>query len=127
MVEPSCGPPFGADDTQRARARQSDLFADGVAFTFGLLHGLGFAGGLSEAGLPQGHVPLALLFFSLGVELSHFAFIATVAALIVLGRRPLRRFRTTLGPQQWALIRLVPPYAIGGTATFWLIQRLATF
>ena len=40
-----------------------------VAFTFGLLHGFGFAGALSEVGLPQGHIPLALLFFNVGVEL----------------------------------------------------------
>src|SRR6185503_14263888 len=39
-----------------------------VALTFGLLHGLGFAGALSEVGLPQGYIPLALLFFSVGVE-----------------------------------------------------------
>ena len=37
-----------------------------VAFSFGLLHGLGFAGGLAAAGLPAGHIPLALGFFSAG-------------------------------------------------------------
>jgi hydrogenase/urease accessory protein HupE len=47
-----------------------------IALTFGLLHGLGFAGGLSEAGLPQGHIPLALLCFSLGVETGHFLFVS---------------------------------------------------
>ena len=39
-----------------------------VAFTFGLLHGFGFAGALSEVGLPAGQIPVALLFFNLGVE-----------------------------------------------------------
>src|SRR3954454_22813101 len=53
-----------------------------VALTFGLLHGLGFAGGLSDAGLPQAHIPLALLFFSLGVEAGHFLFIGAVLAVI---------------------------------------------
>src|SRR6185436_3830678 len=53
-----------------------------VALTFGLMHGLGFAGGLSEAGLPQGHIPAALLFFSVGVESGHFLFIAAVLSLI---------------------------------------------
>jgi hydrogenase/urease accessory protein HupE len=53
-----------------------------VAFTFGLMHGLGFAGGLSEAGLPAGHVPTALLFFSGGVEIGHFMFIGVVLAFI---------------------------------------------
>src|SRR3954465_6308764 len=58
-----------------------------VAFTFGLMHGLGFAGGLSEAGLPAGHVPTALLFFSGGVEAGHFMFIGLVLALIAVVRR----------------------------------------
>ena len=62
-----------------------------VAFSFGLLHGLGFAGGLSEVGLPQGHIPLALLLFSIGVEVGHFGFIAAVFAFMALGRRAMRR------------------------------------
>ena len=95
-----------------------------VAFSFGLLHGLGFAGGLSEAGLPHGHIPLALLLFSVGVELGHFAFIAGVIALMwAVGRLS----PTALNPRQVALVRLVPAYAIGGTAMFWLIERLAAF
>jgi hydrogenase/urease accessory protein HupE len=98
-----------------------------VAFSFGLLHGLGFAGGLSEAGLPQAHIPLALLFFSLGVELGHFAFIAAVLALMALGRAAARVRPGILTPRQAVLLRLVPPYAIGGIAMFWLIQRLAAF
>ncbi|HXI54382.1 MAG TPA: HupE/UreJ family protein, partial [Candidatus Saccharimonadales bacterium] len=90
-----------------------------VAFTFGLMHGLGFAGGLSEAGLPAGHIPSALLFFSIGVETGHFLFIGVVLAFIALVRRihiPLPR---------WA--ELIPPYAIGATAMFWVIQRIAAF
>src|SRR4029078_6800322 len=47
-----------------------------VALTFGLMHGLGFAGGLSEAGLPAGHIPTALLFFSLSVQSRHLLFVA---------------------------------------------------
>ncbi len=90
-----------------------------VAFGFGLLHGLGFAGGLSEAGLPDGHIPLALLFFSIGVETGHFLFIAVVLSLMAVARRlPLRAPR-------WA--ELVPPYAIGTLAMFWVFQRLAAF
>jgi hydrogenase/urease accessory protein HupE len=99
-----------------------------VAFIFGLLHGLGFAGGLSEAGLPQGHIPLALLLFSIGVEVGHFSFIATVIASMALGRWMLRRVRfSPLRPELLGLLRLLPPYAIGGTAMFWLIERLAAF
>ena len=78
-----------------------------VAFTFGLMHGLGFAGGLSEAGLPAGHVPTALLFFSGGVEAGHFMFIGVVLAFIAL----VRRIRIPF--PRWT--ELVPPYAIGGT------------
>jgi hypothetical protein len=90
-----------------------------VAFSFGLMHGLGFAGGLSEAGLPTGHIPSALLCFSLGVETGHFLFIGVVLAFIAL----VRRIRIPV--PRWA--ELVPPYAIGSMAMFWVIQRLAAF
>jgi hydrogenase/urease accessory protein HupE len=90
-----------------------------VALTFGLMHGLGFAGGLSEAGLPAGHIPTALLFFSLGVETGHFLFIGVVLSVIAL----VRRIRMPI--PRWA--ELVPPYAIGSVAMFWVIQRIAAF
>ena len=90
-----------------------------VAFTFGLMHGLGFAGGLSEAGLPAGHVPTALLFFSGGVEIGHFMFIGVVLAVIAV----VRRIRIPF--PRWS--ELVPPYAIGSVAMFWVIQRIAAF
>jgi hypothetical protein len=90
-----------------------------VAFSFGLMHGLGFASGLSEAGLPQGHIPTALLFFSLGVEAGHFLFIGAVLSLVAVVRRirlPLPRWTET-----------VPPYAIGSIAMFWVIERISVF
>lgn len=90
-----------------------------VAFSFGLLHGLGFAGGLSAAGLPAGHIPLALGFFSAGVEVGHFSFVAVAVTLIVL----VRRWTVKLPPWSWR----VPPYAIGGASAYWLIARLAAF
>ena len=90
-----------------------------VALTFGLMHGLGFAGGLSDAGLPAGHIPTALLFFSLGVESGHFLFIAVVLSLIALVRRMSIPF------PRWA--ELVPPYAIGSVAMSWFIQRTLSF
>ena len=83
------------------------------------MHGLGFAGGLSEAGLPQGHVPTALLFFSLGVETGHFLFIGVVLSLVALVRR------VRLPWPRW--IELVTPYAIGSVAMFWVIQRVTMF
>lgn len=90
-----------------------------VALTFGLIHGLGFAGGLSEAGLPVNHIPTALLFFSMGVETGHFLFIGAVLSLIALVRRARVPF------PQWA--ELVPAYGIGCCAAFWLIQRTFAF
>jgi hydrogenase/urease accessory protein HupE len=89
-----------------------------VAFCFGLLHGLGFAGALAEVGLPQGDIPLALLAFNLGVELGQLAFIATVLCLGVL----LRRFIGTA--PVWAM--RAASYAIGATASFWMFERIAS-
>ena len=90
-----------------------------VALTFGLMHGLGFAGGLSDAGLPAGHIPTALLFFSLGVESGHFLFIGVVLSLIALIGRLSVPF------PRWA--ELIPPYAIGSVAMTWFIQRTLSF
>jgi hypothetical protein len=90
-----------------------------VAFAFGLLHGLGFAGALSEVGLPAGHIPVALLFFNLGVEIGQLLFIATMLCLFVLVRR------IRMACPRWA--RLAAPYAIGSVAMFWVIERVAAF
>ncbi|WP_414474353.1 HupE/UreJ family protein [Microvirga sp. M2] len=90
-----------------------------VAFTFGLLHGFGFAGALSAVGLPEGQIPVALLFFNLGVEAGQLLFIAGVLAVVAGARR------IHMTWPRWA--ELVPPYAIGSVAMFWLIQRVATF
>ena len=90
-----------------------------VAFTFGLLHGFGFAGALSEVGLPQGQIPIALMFFNLGVEAGQLIFIATVLSFIAV----IRRIRLPL--PRWA--ELVPAYAVGSVAMFWVIQRIGSF
>jgi hydrogenase/urease accessory protein HupE len=94
-----------------------------VAFTFGLLHGFGFASALSEVGLPQSAIPVALLFFNVGVEVGQLLFIASVFAVIALARRVDRR----LGLPQPAWAWRIPPYAIGSIAMFWVIQRTAAF
>lgn len=92
-----------------------------VAFSFGLLHGFGFAGALTAIGLPQGEVPLALFAFNAGVELGQLAFIAAVLALLALARRlPLPR-----PVAQHALP--VATYLIGTLAAFWFLDRLAGF
>ncbi len=90
-----------------------------VAFTFGLLHGFGFAGALTEVGLPQQAVPLALLFFNVGVELGQLAFLAAVLLLIALVRRVLRK------TPNW--MPTAAAYAIGIVATYWTIDRVLGF
>lgn len=94
-----------------------------VAFTFGLLHGFGFAGALSEIGLPQSAIPLALLFFNVGVELGQLLFIAAVFAIMWLGRQAMQYLN--LNHPDW--LRMVPPYIIGSLAAFWVFQRLSAF
>ena len=94
-----------------------------VAFTFGLLHGFGFAGALAQIGLPQASIPMALLFFNVGVESGQLFFIACVFAVMALARSAAQRI--DLARPAWA--RAVPPYAIGGVSAFWVIQRLAAF
>jgi hydrogenase/urease accessory protein HupE len=90
-----------------------------VAFTFGLLHGFGFAGALGEVGLPQNEVPLALLMFNVGVELGQLGFIAVVLIITSVLHRLHRKWPAWLGQ--------VPAYGIGGIAAFWLIERVTGF
>jgi hydrogenase/urease accessory protein HupE len=94
-----------------------------VAFTFGLLHGLGFASALSEVGLPQNSIPLALLFFNVGVEIGQLIFIAAVLLLIAAGTRMAASMRWRSPSWLWR----VPPYAIGGMASYWVFERVAGF
>jgi len=90
-----------------------------VALTFGLLHGFGFAGALTAIGLPAQAVPLALLFFNLGVEVGQLLF---VAACLLLARAAGRLWVRAPG---WA--GQLPAYGIGTMAAFWLVQRVAGF
>jgi hydrogenase/urease accessory protein HupE len=94
-----------------------------VAFTFGLLHGFGFAGALTELGLPQKSIPVALLLFNVGVEIGQLLFIAAIFAVAALARQFVRRVHVPRPEWAWA----VPPYLIGSVAAFWVIQRVATF
>lgn len=90
-----------------------------VAFGFGLLHGFGFAGALGETGLPEGHIPFALLFFNFGVEVGQLAFVAAILGLAAIVRR------APWTPPAWW--QRVPIYAIGSVAMFWTMQRIAMF
>jgi len=94
-----------------------------VSFTFGLMHGFGFAGALAEVGLPQSSIPIALLFFNIGVEIGQLMFVGAVLAVIAVGWRAAQRLRL---PQTDWLWRIVP-YAIGGLASFWLVERVTAF
>jgi hydrogenase/urease accessory protein HupE len=86
-----------------------------VAFAFGLLHGFGFATGLTAMGLPTNEVPLALLLFNVGVEIGQIAFVL----LIVLLERSFRILEVVW--PRWA--RAFPGYAVGSLGAFWTIQR----
>jgi hydrogenase/urease accessory protein HupE len=92
-----------------------------IAFCFGLLHGFGFAGALSEIGLPAGDVPLALLAFNVGVELGQLAFIGVVLAVTLI----VRRVRIARDARQEA--SRLAPYFIGSLAAFWFVERLAAY
>ena len=89
-----------------------------VAFTFGLVHGLGFAGALSEIGVPPDDVPLALLMFNVGVETGQVMFVLAVSLLLA----GLHKVHGRAG--QW--VARATPYAIGGVAAFWTIDRLVS-
>jgi len=92
-----------------------------VAFSFGLLHGFGFASALVEVGLPSRDVPLALLMFNIGVELGQLAFIAVVLGALSVFKRV--RLPSSLQMRS----RAIATYAIGSLAAFWLVERVTDF
>jgi hydrogenase/urease accessory protein HupE len=106
---------------QRGEASLTARWPWVVAFSFGLLHGFGFASALTEIGLPRGDIPLALFAFNVGVEIGQLIFISVVLGALActkwiglptaVGRHALR----------------VATYAIGILAAFWFIERLAGF
>jgi len=85
-----------------------------VAFLFGLVHGLGFAGALKEIGLPQNHLAVALLTFNVGVE---------VGQLLVVGGAYLL-WRGLSGSTAFIRARTPALYAIGGVAAYWSLARI---
>ena len=90
-----------------------------VALCFGLLHGFGFAGALTEVGLPQTDIPLALLFFNVGVEVGQLMFVAAVVVV--------QLFIQKIKVKWPAWAEQMPAYAIGSLAAFWFIQRTVSF
>jgi len=89
-----------------------------IAGLFGLLHGLGFAGALSEVGLPQTDIPLALFSFNIGIEAGQLLFLGVV----VLIWAALKRL-----PFSWpAFVKYIPPYVIGSLAVLWFLERIGS-
>lgn len=86
-----------------------------LAGGFGLLHGMGFAGALAETGLPPGNIPLALLFFNLGIELGQLAFIA----LLLLMAKLLTRVPATRHPA----VAQAPVLVLGVLSATWCLER----
>ncbi|BFM08444.1 hypothetical protein GCM10025791_25070 [Halioxenophilus aromaticivorans] len=102
----------------RNRATLASMAPSVVAFLFGLIHGLGFAGALKDIGLPADTFVVSLLAFNFGVELGQIAVLVfawcldLVVAYLVKSQRILARARTVMG------------YLIGGFGTFWFVERL---
>lgn len=92
-----------------------------VAFSFGLLHGLGFASALAQVGLPENSIPLALLFFNVGVEIGQVLFIVAVISFYHFFSKLLRPY--------FMLSRWEPvlTYLIGGLASYWVFERISGF
>lgn len=113
-----------------AKGRKDSLtyrYPVSVSASFGLLHGFGFAAVLNEIGLPTQDIPLALLFFNVGVEVGQILFVLAVIVMVIVTRKlpvgPVvrSRFFTTAVPQRMAI------YAIGSLAAFWIMDRMTAF
>jgi hydrogenase/urease accessory protein HupE len=111
---------FLGPEIVRSRRGESSLtirFPWVVAFLFGLLHGFGFASGLSTAGMPKSELPLALLFFNVGVELGQLVFVSGALGLA-------KSFRVLeVRWPRW--VAALPAYTVGGLGAYWTIQRTA--
>ena len=109
---------FLGPEIMRARRGESSLtirFPWLVAFAFGLLHGFGFASGLSTTGMPRAELPWALLWFNIGVEIGQLAFVFLALALA-------RSFKALeIRWPRWALA--LPGYTVGSLGAYWTIQR----
>ncbi len=90
-----------------------------VAFGFGLLHGFGFAGALSEIGLPESEIPIALLFFNIGVEIGQLLFIAVMLLTIY-------QLVKAIPINQYARVRVLPVYLIGTLGMYWFLERVGS-
>ncbi|NIZ63369.1 hypothetical protein DL239_20595 [Sedimentitalea sp. CY04] len=110
------------DDTMRLSERWPWL----VSFSFGLLHGLGFAGALRDIGLPEGDLVMALLGFNLGVEVGQLAFVALVLAAAALVTRVVPAIGLQLR-RSGAALNTVFTYFVGIIAAYWFVERVTGF
>ncbi|MEO1079208.1 MAG: HupE/UreJ family protein [Pseudomonadota bacterium] len=86
-----------------------------IAFGFGLLHGFGFAGAMTNVGLPPESLPAALLFFNVGVEIGQLAFVLTV-----LGLYRAHRFLDATFPRWCGEVGI---WGVGSLASYWFVGR----
>jgi len=102
-------------DQRRHRVGLTSRYPWLIAFLFGLLHGCAFAGALSEIGLPQEHIPLALFLFNVGVEIGQLLFIGAASAVLWFVKKWIN------SDPAWA--HRAVPYAIGVFSSYWFIER----
>ena len=102
------------DIGQPGRALDAAVEGPIIALVFGLVHGLGFAGALSDVGLPDHAVASALVGFGLGVEIGQVAFLAVVLGALAL------LARTAWVPR----VALAGAYLVGAVGSYWFVQRL---
>lgn len=107
-----------AVEVLRNQVTLAQRFPAVIAFVFGLIHGLGFAGALKDIGLPEGAFALSLFAFNLGVELGQIGVLLVLYGL----HRTVRnvRFSVILQPR----IRYFTSYFLGAMGTFWFVERL---
>ena len=91
-----------------------------LAGGFGLLHGMGFAGALAEIGLPQNNIPLALLFFNIGIEIGQIVFLLLVIGVWWLINHAVTIRQVTINRER---LMPIPVYALGGLSAMWCIER----
>ncbi len=107
---------LGRELVRRRSETESDPHAAGLAALFGLAHGFGFAGALSEAGLPEGSAVVALAGFNVGVEVGQILFVGVVGAVLWLGRR-------WLGAER-GRARVATGWVLGVAGSYWFVERV---
>lgn len=106
--------------TMRGKEHLSKRYPWVIAFGFGLIHGLGFAGALKEIGLPKTDIIPAMIFFNVGVEIGQLIFVFSVLVIVWVMKKILTQELLRKG-------ELCIAYVIGSLAAFWLIERTYSF